>query len=389
MKKIYLIFTLLFLFIPVINAKEVTVYLFHSDSCPHCKSEREYLKTISNIDVKEYEVSKYSKLLTKVTDKLNINSSSVPITIIGSDYKIGFNDEIKNDIKDMIDSYSKNDYCDVVDLIIKNKDIEKCLDANKGIYNISNKKSLKLFNKTIYFDAKTVSLPIISILIGFIDGFNPCAMWVLIFLISMLFNMKDKKKMWILGITFLVVSALVYLVFMLGLLKVANSVGNKFKYIIGIVALIGGFINIKSYLKSRKKDTGCQVTNNKSRKKIIERIKKYVNEKNFILSILGISLLAISVNLIELACSSGLPTMFIEILSLNELSKFEYMFYLTLYILMFMIDDIVIFIISMSTLKLTGISNKYTKYSHLIGGVLMILIGLLMIFRTDILMFNF
>ncbi len=389
MKKIYLIFTLLFLFIPVINAKEVTVYLFHSDSCPHCKSEREYLKTISNIDVKEYEVSKYSKLLTKVTDKLNINSSSVPITIIGSDYKIGFNDEIKNDIKDMIDSYSKNDYCDVVDLIIKNKDIEKCLDANKGIYNISNKKSLKLFNKTIYFDAKTVSLPIISILIGFIDGFNPCAMWVLIFLISMLFNMKDKKKMWILGITFLVVSALVYLVFMLGLLKVANSVGNKFKYIIGIVALIGGFINIKSYLKSRKKDTGCQVTNNKSRKKIIERIKKYVNEKNFILSILGISLLAISVNLIELACSSGLPTMFIEILSLNDLSKFEYMFYLALYILMFMIDDIVIFIISMSTLKLTGISNKYTKYSHLIGGVLMILIGLLMIFRTDILMFNF
>ena len=389
MKKIYLIFTLLFLFIPVINAKEITVYLFHSDSCPHCKSEREYLKTISNIDVKEYEVSKYSKLLTKVTDKLNINSSSVPITIIGSDYKIGFNDEIKNDIKDMIDSYSKSDYCDVVDLIIKNKDIEKCLDANKGIYNISNKKSLKIFNKTIYFDAKTVSLPIISILIGFIDGFNPCAMWVLIFLISMLFNMKDKKKMWILGITFLVVSALVYLVFMLGLLKVANSVGNKFKYIIGIVALIGGFINIKSYLKSRKKDTGCQVTNNKSRKKIIERIKKYVNEKNFILSILGISILAISVNLIELACSSGLPTMFIEILSLNDLSKFEYMFYLALYILMFMIDDIVIFIISMSTLKLTGISNKYTKYSHLIGGVLMILIGLLMIFRTDILMFNF
>lgn len=389
MKKIYLIFTLLFLFIPVINAKEVTVYLFHSDSCPHCKSEREYLKTISNIDVKEYEVSKYSKLLTKVTDKLNINSSSVPITIIGSDYKIGFNDEIKNDIKDMILSYSKSDYCDVVDLIIKNKDIEKCLDDNKGIYNINNKKSLKLFNKTIYFDAKTVSLPIISILIGFIDGFNPCAMWILIFLISMLFNMKNKKKMWILGITFLVVSALVYLVFMLGLLKVANSVGNKFKYIIGLVALIGGFINIKSYLKSRKKDTGCQVTNNKSRKKIIERIKKYVNEKNFILSILGISILAISVNLIELACSSGLPTMFIEILSLNDLSKFEYMFYLALYILMFMIDDIVIFIISMSTLKLTGISNKYTKYSHLIGGVLMILIGLLMIFRTDILMFNF
>ena len=70
---------------------------------------------------------------------------------------------------------------------------------------------------------KEVSLPLMSIVIGFVDGFNPCAMWVLLFLIGMLFNMKDKKKMWILGIVFLTTSALVYLAIMLAWLKVAIS----------------------------------------------------------------------------------------------------------------------------------------------------------------------
>ena len=144
-----------------------------------------------------------------------------------------------------------------------------------------------------------------------------------------------------------------------------------------------------SFKKSLKSNTGCQVTDKKKKKKIMDRIKDIVSEKHFVISIIGIMLLAISVNLVELACSAGLPAMFIEILSLNNLSKLEYSLYMLIYMLMFMIDDIVVFIIAMTSLKLTGISNKYTKYSHLVGGIIMILIGILMIFKQDWLMFNF
>ena len=256
-------------------------------------------------------------------------------------------------------------------------------------YNKNSNKTISILGKKIKFDAKSISLPLISILIGFIDGFNPCAMWVLIFLISMLFNMKDKKKMWILGLTFLITSALVYLVFMLGILKIANSIGNSFKYVIGVIALLGGLVNLNSFRKSLNKSVGCQVTNKEQKKSTINKIKKIVTEQKFIMSLIGIMLLAISVNFVELACSAGLPTMFVEILSINNLDAFEYSIYMFLYILMFMIDDIVIFVIAMTTLKVTGISNKYTKYSHLIGGILMLLIGILMIFKTEWLMFNF
>ena len=389
MKKFLFIIICLLSFIPFVSAKKVAINLFYSSTCPHCKAEKEFLATLDDVEVKKYEVSAYPTLTREVMDNLNIKESSVPITIIGSDYIIGYSDEIKDDILDMIDSYKSKDYCDVVDTTIDDGDIKSCLKKNKGIYTQSETRKINFFGKTIKFNAKDVSLPLISILIGFLDGFNPCAMWVLIFLITMLFNMKDRKKMWILGITFLVASALIYIVFMLGILTIATFIGTIFKYVVATIALIGGILNLNSFRKSLKKDVGCQVTDKKKRNKIIEKIKTIIAEKNLLIAVVGIILLAASVNLIELACSSALPSIFIGILKINNLNSIQYALYMFLYILMFMIDDIVIFIIAMTTLKVTGISNKYTKYSHLIGGILMIIIGLLMIFKMEWLMFNF
>ena len=139
----------------------------------------------------------------------------------------------------------------------------------------------------------------------------------------------------------------------------------------------------------RKKESGCSVTNKEDRIKIIEKIKKYVTENNIAIAMLGIMALAVSVNVIELACSAGLPLLFTQILTINELNSLEYFIYVLIYIIFFLIDDIVIFLIAVKTAKVTGISNKYTKYSHLIGGIIMIIVGLLLIFKPEIIMFNF
>ena len=81
--------------------------------------------------------------------------------------------------------------------------------------------------------------------------------------------------------------------------------------------------------------------------------------------------------------------MFTQILTINEVGKFGQILYSLLYILFFMIDDIIIFIIAMKTLEIKAISNKYGKYSHLIGGIIMVVIGILMIYKPEWLMFNF
>ncbi len=387
-----LLITFICIFFGIINveAKNVDVYLFHSDSCPHCAKEREYLEKIKKsegLNIHYYEVSESADITDKVRKRLGIDNGYVPLTIVGSDYIIGYSDNTKKEINELIDSYRNTDYCSVVKTILNDGDVDECIEQNKGIYLTSDEKIVPILGK---INMKTVSLPLLSIVIGFVDGFNPCAMWVLIFLISMLFNMQNRKKMWILGLTFIFFSALVYLFFMMAWLNFATTMlSTWFKYIISIVALIGGFINIRSYLKERKKDAGCQVTSSKKRKKIMGKIQKIVSAQSFVLALLGIMALAFSINLIELACSAGLPVLFTQILAINHLSGFEYGLYIFLYLLFFIIDDLVIFIIAMVTLKITGISNKYTKYSHLIGGIIMLIIGLLMAFKTDWLMFNF
>ncbi len=239
-------------------------------------------------------------------------------------------------------------------------------------------------------NSQTVSLPILSIVIGIVDGFNPCAMWILIFLITMLLGIKDRKKMWILGITFITTSGLVYFLFMVSWLNLANFLTKitLIRLLIAIFSIIFGMMNIYRYIKDNE-DVGCDITNIKQRNKIVAKIKRIVSEKSFILALLGIVFLAASVNILELLCSLGLPIVFTQVLSFNNLNTIQYLFYIGLYILFFLMDDILIFWIAMKTLSIKGISNKYTKYSHLIGGIIMIIIGLLIVLKPGWLMFNF
>lgn len=396
-KKIVL---LLLLLIPtLVSAKEVNLYLFHGDGCPHCAKEREYLKEIEkeydDVNIHLYEVwydTDNQELMEKVKKELNSSTNYVPLTIIGDKYTVGFNDNTKLMIKNNIEKCLKEECEDVVGNVLAGKTANETTIKKEVKEQKKDKedsiKDLPILGKV---DVKKVSLPIMSAVIGLVDGFNPCAMWVLVFLISMLLGTKDRKKMWILGLTFLFTSAFIYLLFMVAWLNVAIKMNTVIwlRITIAIIAIIAAFINLKSFYKSLKKDTGCEVVDSKKRKNIIEKIKKFTLEKSLILGLLGVMTLAVSVNFIELACSAGLPLLFTQILALNNLSKLSYMIYILIYIFFFLIDDIIVFVIAMFTLKITGISNKYSKYSHLIGGIIMLLIGLLMIIKPEWLMLNF
>ena len=215
-------------------------------------------------------------------------------------------------------------------------------------------------------------------------------MWILIFLISMLLGMKDNKRKWSLGITFLVSSAFVYFLFLISWLNLAVFL-NKIAYIrlgISFIATLFGTYSIIRFFFTKKED-GCEVVDSKNRRRIIRSIQKIVKEKSFILALLGIVLLAISVNIIELLCSLGLPVMYSEILAVNNVSSLSKIGYSLVYVLFFLIDDIIVFIIAMKTMEIKVVSTKFGKYSHLIGGIIMLIIGLLMILKPEWLMFNF
>ena len=194
--------------------------------------------------------------------------------------------------------------------------------------------------------------------------------------------------MWILGSVFILTSGIVYYLFMAAWLNLILFLGFIvwIRALIGLVAIAGGVYYLREWKTAP--EAGCKVTNESQKTKLTQRMKRAVQEKSFFLALLGIIVVAALVNLVELVCSAGLPAAYAQVLALHDLAQWQYYGYLFLYVLVFMLDDIIIFGVAMTTLSLTGIGGKYTRVSHLIGGILMVIIGLLLIFKPEVLLFG-
>ena len=404
MKKIFFSFFLIvsITFFPIlVNAeeKEITLYLFHGDGCPHCEEEISFLDSIEKkydfLNIKKYEVwydEENATFFKEVQDSLDIKRIGVPTTVIGDTVLIGYGSSSASKIERAIQYYQEEEYVDVVEKIkdgtFQKEDFEG--DSEFLIQEAESDEEMTVEVPAVgKVNLKEVSLATAAIVIGLIDGFNPCAMWVLLFLISVLIGMKDRKRMWILGITFLLTSAFVYMLIMLSWISIVVKITTIvwIRNIIAIIALVGGIWNLRSYLHSN--DSGCEVVDDKRRKNIFQKIKKFTHEKSLLFALIGVIGLAFSVNLVELACSAGLPLIFTELLALNNVSPFMTFLYTLVYIVFFLMDDLVVFFIAMFTMKITGISTKYNKYSHLLGGIIMILVGILLLWKPEWLMFQF
>ena len=300
--------------------------------------------------------------MDQVVSKMKLSNQSLPLTIIGDKTFNGYSDTTASLIENQIKEYAE-------------------LESNPNEIKIPILGNINM---------KKVSIPLVAVVLGFIDGFNPCAMWILLFLINMFFGMKDRKKAWVLGMTFLLVSGLVYFLSMLGINFVLGIATIKWmKIAIALFILVAGILNMRKYFKIRKEEAGCTVVDSKKRKKLVTKMKKIMNSKTFFLAMLGIITLAVSVNLIELACSLGFPLIFTEILTINNIKGISRIIFLLIYIFFYMIDDMVVFAISMITVEATGITNKYNKLCTLISAIIMIAIGILLLVKPNWLMLNF
>ena len=352
------------------NDEKVNIYLFYSKICPHCQKEEKYFETLKEkyqdkINIYTYEVTENktnNEIMKSLKKELKENSQGVPFTIIGSKTFLGYDESLNERIENTIESY---------------------LDENT---KTDNTYTIPILGK---IEAKNASIILIAIILGFIDGFNPCAMWILLLLINMCISIKDKKKMLIVCLTFIITSGIIYFLSMLGIGFILDLTTISYiRNIIAILAIILGIYNLYTYLKTRKQ-TGCHVVKKEKRKTIITKINNILNNKNTLLMFGGTIILATSVSLVEMACSLGFPTIFLELLSINNIHSFLKVTYLLIYILFYLIDDIIVLFLSIKAFETKGISTKYNKYVHLIGGLIMILMGVLLIFKPEWIMFNF
>lgn len=404
-----------------IDSSRVNLYFFYGDGCPHCAKEEIFLENLEKkyeqIEIHRFETwynTENAALLDRVRGDLGFGTG-VPVLIVGEESILGYSSyEITGKrIETIVSDYVKNGCNDLIAPYL-DTDKTKSIDLEKRTEEKTCEHSCESEGQTCEHDCgcsadmnedegsadtikvpffgeleiKNLALPLLTIVIAAADGFNPCAMWVLLFLISLLIDMQDKRKMWILGFTFIFSSALVYYVFVFTWLQIFISIGVIIwvRLAIGLLAVGSGAFHLKEYWENVS--GVCKVTDNEKRRKIFLRLREIVQKKEMILAIGGIILLAAAVNMVELLCSAGFPQTFTQVLAMKELPFWSNQFYLILYILIFMLDDMLIFFIAMKTMQLKGISSKYSRYSSLIGGVLILLIGLLLIFKPEWIMFG-
>lgn len=397
---------------------EVKVYVFWSTGCPHCAKEKEYLSELTevktNLVIVDFEVSKSfssAVLFSEVGKYLDADTRGVPFTVIGSEHFIGFGsaETTGEEFLGAIQKVEEGDDYDILEeffaALEKEEQEETVKEEETLIEKIKNfeaEKNEEIEEKATEDDSgqnidlgifgvvntKEFSLPALTFIIALVDGFNPCAMWVLVFLISLLLGFEDKKRMWILGLTFIAASAFVYFLFMAAWLNFFLFFGFIIwiRLAVGLVALYFAYRSIKSFIKD--KDGGCEVTKDEKRIDTLQKIKDITKKENLLPAIGGIILLAFAVNLIEALCSAGLPAVYTQILTLNELPTLKYYLYIVLYQLVFMLDDMAIFVIAMLTMQSVGIESKYARFSKIVGGIVMLIIGLLLIFKPELLLFG-
>jgi hypothetical protein len=155
--------------------------------------------------------------------------------------------------------------------------------------------------------------------------------------------------------------------------------------IVGIVSIGAGLFFLREW---HKKNTECVVTDIEERQKIRHRIKELAAQNLNLVTFIGILGLAFSVNIIEFACSIGIPQTFTKILEINNLGFLPSQFLMFVYIFFYMIDDLIVFGLALWSADKMHLTSKYSQASHLIGGVVMIILGLIMLIRPSLLLFS-
>jgi len=231
--------------------------------------------------------------------------------------------------------------------------------------------------------ADRLGMPLFTLIIGLVDGFNPCAMWVLLFLLSVLVNLKDRWKIVAVAGTFVVISGAVYFAFMTAWLNVLLLVGflRWVQVTLAILAIVIGSIHVKDFFAFKR---GISLSIPESAKPgLYARVRRIVMAESLFSAIAGASVLAILVNVIELLCTAGLPALYSQILMMQDFPAWKNYAYLFLYVLAYMFDDTIMVTIVVVTLGKRKLQEHEGRWLKLISGLVILLLGIVLLFRPQ------
>ncbi|NCD00670.1 hypothetical protein EOL94_01075 [bacterium] len=353
-----------------IEKKEVIeINIFTSPTCPHCADAKKYLNNLKKEKGETIVVNQYT--LSSNVDKAKEFYEShevpqniwglVPIMFIEDEYFLGFGEQTGKEI----------DYC------VENLEKDICVTGPEGKIEEENKNIVKL-PLVGEIDLLNFSLPFLAIIMGLIDGFNVCSLGALIVILGLVIVLKSRKRILILGGAFVLTTAVVYgfLIFLWRqFFAVIAPLMKSLEILIGVLAILGGLYLLREFYKALKKGPVCSTNNMLSR--LTPKVQKVFEKKtNWIVLIGVVILFSFIVTVIEFPCSAVIPMLFTGILVETGISFKLSLFYIGLFVLAYLLDEIIIFLIATFTMKIKIVSPKFITFLNLLAALIFIFLGL-------------
>jgi hypothetical protein len=234
-------------------------------------------------------------------------------------------------------------------------------------------------------DPATWSLPLLTLVIAGLDAFNPCAFFVLFFLLSLLVHARGRARMLLVGGTFVLASGLVYFLFMAAWLNLFILVGGAalVTTVAGLVALLVGGLNVKDYFWFRQ---GPSLSiPSRAKPGLFARMRALLAADRLGAMLLGTLVLALAANSYELLCTAGFPMVYTRVLTLNELPAPVYYGYLALYNLIYVLPLLAIVLVFSLTLGARKLTERQGRILKLLSGLMMLGLGLVMLSAPELL----
>jgi len=359
---------------PPTGEESLEVHFFYHSGCSHCRDQEPFNEKLAEMYPSVYFVyhdgadpGEYARLVDMLAGTgIEEEQLDFPLTIVGGRVFIGWESEetTGKEIEQALQLCLAGD----------------CPEAESE--KPKDEVDLPLIGKVKVSD---YSLPSLAVILGLVDGFNPCAMWVLAYLISLIMVLNDRRRAWLLVGSFVFASGVLYFLFMTAWLNAFLLIGysRPVTIVIGLVALAAGILNMREFIQT-KGAIVCEVVDAESRQKTMTRIERIVSSPLNLATIAGIIALAFVVNSIEFVCSSALPAIFTHVLSLSNLSTIQYYGYILLYDFFFMFDDLIIFGSAAFAVN-SSLGARYAKYCRPLGGAILLVLGMMLLFAPNLL----
>jgi glutaredoxin len=231
--------------------------------------------------------------------------------------------------------------------------------------------------------ASRLGLPLFTVLVGLVDGFNPCAMWALVYILSLLVNLQSRTRMFLVGATFVAVAGLLYYGFMAAWLEVFRLIGfsRTLQAALGGTAVLVGLVNLKDFWAfGRGFSLGIPSA---ARQPLYARMRRVLTAENLAGALVAVTILSVMVNVVELLCTAGLPAVYTQILSALELPPWRHHAYLGLYTAAYVLDDSLVLGIATMTLSRRRLQERGGRWLKLLSGAVMLVLGATLLVKPE------